>query len=257
MFAAIGSQIGQFIERKRMEQALEEKARELERSNQELEQFAYVASHDLQEPLRMISSYTQLLARRYAEKLDQDGHEFVKFAVDGAARMQALINDLLAYSRVGTKAKAFAPVDTGEVLGRVLKNLEIAIQESRAQIKVDPLPAITGDGTQLTQLFQNLLGNAIKFSGEQPPAIQVSATRQPGDGPERWRFEVTDQGIGIEPQHFDRIFVIFQRLHSREEYPGTGIGLAVCKKIVERHGGQIWVESKPGLGTTFHFTLLA
>ena len=255
MFAAIGSQIGQFIERKRMEEALADKARELERSNQELEQFAYVASHDLQEPLRMISSYTQLLARRYADKLDADGHEFVKFAVDGATRMQALINDLLTYSRVGTKAKAFAAVDTAEVMQRVLKNLEVAIQESQARITVDQLPVVTGDATQLTQLFQNLVGNAIKFRGEPPPVIRISAFRATNDGPTCWQFAVRDQGIGIESQHFERIFVIFQRLHSRDEYPGTGIGLAVCKKIVERHGGQIWVESKPGAGTIFHFTL--
>jgi PAS domain S-box-containing protein len=257
MFAAIGSQIGQFIERKRMEQALAEKACELERSNQELEQFAYVASHDLQEPLRMVSSYTQLLARRYADKLDRDGHEFVQFAVEGAARMQALINDLLAYSRVGSKGKPFGPVDTAEVLRRVLKNLEIAVQESDARITVDPLPTVTGDATQLTQLFQNLVGNAIKFRGSQPPVIRISAASDPKEGGVLWQFVVRDQGLGIESQHFERIFVIFQRLHSREEYPGTGIGLAVCKKIVERHGGQIWVESKPGAGTAFYFTLPA
>jgi PAS domain S-box-containing protein len=257
MFSAIGSQIGQFIEKKRVEQALADKALELERSNQELEQFAYVASHDLQEPLRMIASYTQLLARRYSDKLDADGHEFVHYAVDGAARMQALINDLLAYSRVGSRGKAFVPVDCAEVLRRALKNLEVATQESQARIQFDSLPVVQGEATQLTQLFQNLVGNAIKFRGADPPVIQISVGHEDEAATGFWHFAVRDQGIGIEPQHFERIFVIFQRLHSREEYSGTGIGLAVCKKIVERHGGRIWVESKLGAGTTFHFTLAA
>jgi PAS domain S-box-containing protein len=255
MFASVGSQIGQFIERKRMEQALAAKAQELERSNQELEQFAYVASHDLQEPLRMIASYTQLLERRYKDKLDPDAHEFIAYAVDGAARMQALINDLLAYSRVGTRAKEFKPTDCSEVLKRALKNLEIAVEESEAKITHTALPTVTGDLTQLTQLFQNLIGNAIKFRGTKPAVIHVSAELQGEGAAQEWHFAVRDQGIGIERQYFERIFIIFQRLHGREEYPGTGIGLAVCRKIVERHGGRIWVESEPGQGSTFHFTI--
>jgi PAS domain S-box-containing protein len=254
MFAAIGSQIGQFAERKRMEGALEEKARELERSNQELEQFAYIASHDLQEPLRMIASYTQLLERRYKDKLEPDALQFISYAVDGASRMQTLINDLLAYSRVGTRAKAFVSIDCGEVVKKALKNLEIAIEESSAKISVGELPQVLGDATQLTQLFQNLVGNAIKFRGDKPPVIQISATPETEGAAPVWHLSVHDEGIGIEPQYFERIFVIFQRLHTREEYPGTGIGLAVCKKIVERHGGRIWVESESGKGSTFHFT---
>jgi PAS domain S-box-containing protein len=255
MVTTLGNQIGQFIERKRMEQALASKAEELERSNRELEQFAYVASHDLQEPLRMISSYTQLLERRYKDKLDADAHEFISFAVDGAARMQSLINDLLAYSRVGTRAKEFKPTDCAEVLRRALKNLEVAIEESEAKITHTDLPTVTGDITQLTQLFQNLIGNDIKFRGNKPAAVHVSAQLE-GDGTvQHWQFAVRDEGIGIDPQYFERIFVIFQRLHGREDYPGTGIGLAVCKKIVERHGGHIWVESESGQGSTFHFTI--
>ncbi|HYV29882.1 MAG TPA: ATP-binding protein, partial [Candidatus Binatia bacterium] len=255
MFAVVGSQIGQFIERKRMEQALAQKAQELERSNKELEQFASVASHDLQEPLRMIASYTQLLERRYKDKLDADACEFIAFAVEGAARMQALINDLLAYSRVGARAKAFGPTDCAQILQRVLKNLEIAIEESQARITSANPPEVMGDPTQLTQLFQNLIGNAIKFHGQTPPNIHLSARLEDEGSTPEWHFAVRDQGIGLEPSYFERIFVIFQRLHSREEYPGTGIGLAVCKKIVERHGGRIWVESQVGHGSTFHFTL--
>ncbi len=242
-------------ERKLVEQALDAQAQELSRSNQELEQFAYVASHDLQEPLRMIASYNQLLQRRYAGKLDADADEFINFAVDGATRMQALITDLLAYSRVGSRAKAFSPIDGGEVLNRVLKNLEVAIEESGARISMTDLPRVMGDATQLTQLFQNLTGNAIKFRGSKPAVIRISAELQGAVAAREWHIAVRDEGIGIEPQYFERIFVIFQRLHHREEYAGTGIGLAVCKKIVERHGGRIWVESAPGQGSTFHFTL--
>ncbi|HXI51353.1 MAG TPA: ATP-binding protein [Candidatus Saccharimonadales bacterium] len=256
LLSAVGSQIGQFLERLRMEEELAEKARELERSNRELEQFAYVASHDLQEPLRMISSYTQLLGRRYRDRLDEDGQEFIQFAVDGAGRMQALINDLLAYSRVGSRARTFGPVGCAEIVRRALKNLEVAVQESHARITCGPLPVVQGDPTQLTQLFQNLIGNAIKFRGDRPPVIQVQAVPAEEGPAGAWHFTVRDEGIGIEPQYFERIFVIFQRLHAREEYPGTGIGLAVCKKIVERHGGRIWVESEVGRGSTFHFTLL-
>jgi PAS domain S-box-containing protein len=238
-------------ERKRAEQELAERAEHLARSNAELEQFAYVASHDLQEPLRMVASYTQLLARRYKDKLDADAQEFMHYAVDGASRMQALINDLLAYSRVGTKGGNFEPTSSEAALERALANLRLAIQESGAAVTHDALPTIVADPVQLTQLFQNLVGNAIKFRGAEPPRVHVSAERR---GTE-WVFAVRDNGIGIEPAYRERIFIIFQRLHGRVEYPGTGIGLAICKKIAERHGGRIWVESAPGRGSAFHFTV--
>jgi len=237
--------------RKQAQRELKKAAEELARSNRELEQFAYVASHDLQEPLRMISSYLQLLERRYRDRLDADASEFIGYAVEGASRMRAMINDLLNYSRVTTKAQPLVPVAMDAVLRTALSNLTVAIEESGARITSDPLPEVQGDSGQLVQLLQNLVANAIKFRGNEPPRIQLSA----GSVPEGWRFSVRDNGIGIEPQYAERIFLIFQRLHTREEYPGTGIGLAVCQKIVERHGGRIWVQSQAGEGSTFHFTL--
>jgi len=223
----------------------------LERSNRELEQFAYVASHDLQEPLRMVSSFTQLLAKRYQGKLDKDADEFIAYAVAGANRMQALINDLLTYSRVDTRGKSFKPIDSEAVFNQAVANLRVAIKEGEAVITHDPLPPLIADDLQIVQLFQNLLGNAIKFHGKEPPRIHVSAKQEGNE----WVFSFRDNGIGIAPEYFDRIFVIFQRLHGREEYPGTGTGLTICKKIVECHGGRIWVESEPSKGSTFYFTI--
>ncbi len=239
-------------ERKAAEDRIKEQTDELRRSNQELEHFAYVASHDLQEPLRTVSSFSQLLASRYRGRLDRDADDFIDFIVGGATRMQALINDLLAFSRVGTRGKPFARVDGEAVLATALANLDATIAATRAVVTHDPLPALDGDDTQLVQLFQNLIGNGIKFHRpDDIPQVHVSAAREPPG----WRIGVRDNGIGIEAQYFDRIFIIFQRLHGRDEYPGTGIGLAICRKIVERHGGRIWVESEPGHGTRFFFTL--
>ena len=239
-------------ERKKAEAALREAHEELKRSNAELEQFAYVASHDLQEPLRMVSSYTQLLMRRYGDKLDGDAKDFTAFIVDGATRMKQLIEDLLAYSRVGTRDKNFKPVDAESSLKRALTNLRAAIQDSGATVTQDKLPTIHCDEVQLAQLFQNLIGNALKFrKPDVAPAVHVGAAEQGAE----WEFMVRDNGIGIEPQYFERIFMVFQRLHDKGEYPGTGIGLAIVKKVVERHGGRIWVQSQPGAGTTFHFTM--
>jgi PAS domain S-box-containing protein len=238
-------------ERKRMEEALRKKTEELARSNEDLEQFAYVASHDLQEPLRMVTSYVQLLSKRYKAKLDADANEFIDFAVDGAVRMRKLINDLLTYSRVGTKGKELSPTDSEAVLAQSVNDLKVTIEENGALVTHDPLPTVMADNSQLEQLFQNLIGNAIKFRSSEPPRIHLSASRN-GKG---WVFSVRDNGIGIAPEYSERIFIIFQRLHSRQEYPGTGIGLAICKKIVERHGGRIWVESDVGKGATFCFTL--
>lgn len=225
---------------------------ELARSNAELEQFAYVASHDLQEPLRMVASFTQLLARRYGDKLDEEAVEFIDFAVDGVRRMQALINDLLAFSRVGTRGLPFEPVDTAKVVDRVLASLGPAIEESGARVTAGTLPVISGDAVQLDQVFQNLIANALKFrKPDVPPEVSVTARR----GIEEWIFSISDNGIGIAPEYAERVFILFQRLHSRTEYPGTGIGLAICKKIVERHGGRIWFDSTPGKGTTFVFSI--
>jgi PAS domain S-box-containing protein len=248
-------------------QATEELARyaaELERSNQELEQFAYVASHDLQEPLRMVASYVQLLAKDYGGQLDPEADEYIGFAVDGAKRMQRLIDDLLAFSRVGTRGQQFQPVDCGQVLQDVLRSLKLALEESDAVVTSGALPTIWGDRGQIHQLLQNLLANALKFRADASPNIRISATyypagsNAPGPGSDdapSWLFSVQDNGIGIDPQYSERVFVVFQRLHSRAHYSGTGIGLAICKKIVERHGGRIWVESTPDHGATFYFRL--
>ncbi len=226
---------------------------DLKRSNAELEQFAYVASHDLQEPLRMVASYCQLLQRRYEDQLDKDANEFIGFAVDGAARMQQLINALLGYSRVGRSDRPKRSVDLQEAAETACRDLQKAIEDAGAKIDIDSLPAVCGDGVELRQLLQNLIANAIKFRADDPPEVHLSATR---DG-DRWTVAVADNGIGIEPEYAERIFLIFQRLHARDAYPGTGIGLSVCKKIVERHGGELRVESDGKSGSTFLFTLPA
>lgn len=232
---------------------LAERTEEMERSNKDLQQFAYVASHDLQEPLRMVSSYVKLLERRYKGRLDADADDFIDFAVDGATRMQHMIQDLLSYSRVNTHGNPPSSTDVGKVLHQVITNLRMSIDESGARITNEALPVVEADATQLVQLFQNLIANAIKFCKELPPKIHVTAAKENAF----WVFSVQDNGVGLDPDFADRIFIIFQRLHTREHYPGTGIGLAICKRIVERHGGSIWVESAPGKGSTFSFTLPA
>lgn len=247
----ISDVVRDITERKQAEEKLKQTMEELVRSNKELEQFAYVASHDLQEPLRMVVSYLQLIEKRYKAKLDADADEFIGYAVDGATRMQKLINDLLAYSRVGTHGKPMEPTDCELIFDQAVSNVEIAITESKAVVTHDPLPAVMADGGQLLQLFQNLIANAVKFRGGKPPVIHVGVKRNKNE----WLFSVRDNGIGIDMQYAERIFGIFQRLHGRNEYPGSGIGLAVCKKIVERHGGRISVESEPGKGSTFYFTI--
>ncbi|HEY8555146.1 MAG TPA: PAS domain S-box protein [Burkholderiales bacterium] len=240
-------------ERLRAEEERRRYTEELQRSNRELGQFAYVASHDLQEPLRAMSGCVQLLAQRYRDKLDARANELIEHTVSGALRMQALINDLLAYSRVSTRARPFEPCRLEEPLRQALANLEASLKETGATVTYDPLPTATVDATQLTQLFQNLIGNAIKFHADRPPRVHVSVRRRGG----AYLFAVEDNGIGIEPQYIDRIFGVFQRLHTRGKYPGNGIGLAICRKIVERHNGRIWAESVPGKGSTFYFTLPA
>jgi PAS domain S-box-containing protein len=239
-------------QRKQAEMEREAAIKALKRSNEDLKQFAYVASHDLQEPLRMVASYTQLLAERYEDQLDQKAHKFIHYAVDGAQRMQILIRDLLAFSRVETRAQAFKPVESHHVLGIAMANLETMIDETGTLVTSGDLPNVQADEPQLTQVFQNLISNGIKFrQASTTPRIHVSAQRIE----DRWRFAVQDNGIGIDSKYKERVFVIFQRLHTRHEYPGTGIGLAMCKRIVHRHGGRIWFESTAGKGTTFYFTL--
>jgi PAS domain S-box-containing protein len=239
-------------ERNKSEEHLLKTVGELKRSNEELQQFAYVSSHDLQEPLRMVASYTQLLAKRYKGRLDSDADEFIAFAVDGCNRMQGLIQDLLAYSRAGTTGKALCEVSGEGALQGALTNLRITIEQSGAVVSHDPLPAISTDETQLTQVFQNLVGNAIKYRSEEVPRVHVSAAKNGGN---EWIFSVRDNGLGIAPQYFERIFILFQRLHGRNEFEGTGIGLAICKKVLERLGGRIWVESQLEKGSTFYFAL--
>jgi PAS domain S-box-containing protein len=225
---------------------------ELKRSNDELQQFAYVASHDLQEPLRMVASYTQLLAKRYTGRLDSDADEFIAFAVDGCNRMKGLIQDLLAYSRAGTTKKALHQVSGEDAFREALTNLRATVENSGALVTHDLLPEIRADDTQLAQVFQNLVGNAIKYRSSAVPHVHVSAMKS---GDNEWVFSVRDNGLGIDPQYFERIFILFQRLHGRDEFEGTGIGLAVCKKLLERMGGRIWVESQPGIGSNFCFAL--
>ena len=244
--------ISDITKRKEAEAQLRARTEDLERSNRDLEQFAYIASHDLKEPLRMISSYVQLLEHRYADQLDVDARDFISFAADGAKRMKRLIDGLLEFSRIGTHGRELAPTDSDAVLEETLANLEVLIQEKDAQITHDSLPMVLADPVQLGQLFQNLVGNGLKFS-KGNPQIHISAERRRSDG--RWTFFVTDNGIGLDPEHAEKIFQIYQRLHSRGDYEGTGIGLAVCRKIVERHGGEIGVKSELNKGSTFHFTM--
>jgi PAS domain S-box-containing protein len=241
----------EIAERKRAEERLRQTAADLTRSNRDLEQFAYVASHDLQEPVRMVSLYIQMLERRYRDKLDERARQYIARVVDGAHHMHTLINDLLAYARAGKASKDPEPVDCAAAFDRAADHLAQSIRTSGASVTRGELPSVRADATQLVQLFQNLIGNAIKFRADRPPQVRVEAT---ADG-DSWRFSVRDNGIGIDPQYHNRLFVIFQRLHGREEYPGTGIGLAICKRIVERNGGRIWLESAPGEGSTFYFTL--
>ena len=249
--AGVADAIAQGTERKRVETLLALRASELTRSNADLEQFAYVASHDLQEPLRMVTSYVQLLERRYKGRLDQDADDFIGFAVDGVARMQALIDDLLTYSRVDARSAAPSATSADRALEMALANLRVAMEESGAEVTHDPLPTVSVESSQLTQVFQNLIANAIKFRGQTEPRIHVWAQ----DMKDEWQLAVRDNGTGIESEHFNRIFIVFQRLHGRSEYSGNGIGLAICKKIVQRGGGRIWVQSEPGKGSTFHFTI--
>ena len=239
------------LEEKRLRQQYQRAQQELLRSNRDLEQFAYVASHDLQEPMRMVAIFTQLLAERYRGKLDAEGEKYMQFVTEGALRMQTMIEDLLTFSRVGRGGLDLRATDCNAVVKKALSNLATAVKESGAVVNCEPLPVIFGDAGLLLQLFQNLLGNAIKFHGPNPPLVHICGKPEET----QWRFSVADNGIGIAPDQAENIFVIFRRLHTRDEYPGNGLGLAICKKVVEQHGGRIWVESLPGRGSTFHFTL--
>jgi light-regulated signal transduction histidine kinase (bacteriophytochrome) len=239
--------------RKQAERQLAASAEELARSNRDLEQFAYAASHDLQEPLRLVATYCDLLKRRQGDKLDAEGREFVDYALDAAQRMQQLIDGLLDFARVGNRAPAREPTDLNDVVRDALANLELALAECGGRVTFDKLPTVPADRTLLSQLFQNLISNALKFRAERPPRIVIQTLRRG----QLWHFAVIDNGIGIDPRHAEKVFDIFRRLHSREQYPGTGIGLALCKRIVERHGGTIWVKSQPDKGSAFHFTLSA
>jgi signal transduction histidine kinase len=240
-------------QRKQTLEALDRKVEELARSNRDLEQFAYVASHDLQEPLRMVAAYTQLLGERYRGKLDEQADKYINYAVDGAQRMQSLIHDLLAFSRVGRMETEPKNVNCHDLVGQAMKDLQAAITESGAVVNRETLPSLKANGSQLKQVFQNLIGNAIKFHGSEPPVITISARRDEAD----WLFSVADNGIGIPPEHAESVFTIFNRLHTRVEYPGNGSGLAICKRIIERHGGYIEVVPREGSGTIFKFTLPA
>jgi PAS domain S-box-containing protein len=251
--ALVLSVITDVSERKLAEEALADHARDLQRSNADLEQFAYVAAHDLQEPLRMVASYTELLGERYRGRLDERADKYIRYAVEGAKRMQQLVNDLLAFSRVGTQGKPPRPTRSDVAVNSVLDALRGRIAETGAQVVCGALPMIDADEVQLRQLFQNLVGNALKFRGSEPPVVQIDAIPQGG----RWLFSITDNGIGIEPEYAEKVFQMFQRLHERGKYDGSGIGLAIAKKIVERHGGRIWFASEPGKGTTFYFTFPA
>ncbi len=241
-----------FTDRRKAEEQLKQNAEELARSNEQLVQFAYVASHDLKEPLRMVTHFVQLIEKKYKGRLDTDADEYIGYAVDGATRMYELINDLLIYSRVGNaNRKLLVEIDCNSVLDRVINNLQVSIKESQAVIERTPLPTLYADPTQLAQLFQNLISNAIKFKGAESPVVRIQTLKKAHE----WQFSVNDNGIGIDSKFSERIFVIFQRLHSRADYPGTGIGLAICKKIVEGHGGKIWVDSVLGQGARFSFSL--
>jgi light-regulated signal transduction histidine kinase (bacteriophytochrome) len=253
---SVTAAIRDITERKAAALNLAEKMTELRQSNEALEQFAHIASHDLQEPLRMVASYTQLLSSRYKGRLDADADEFIGFAVDGTQRMKRLIEDLLLYSRAGKGAPPMVEFNAGDSLREAVSNLSAALRESQAEVVSSSLPTLVGVRSQLVQVLQNLIGNAIKYRGDRIPRIQVSAVLN-GDekGSREWVFSVADNGIGIEPKYYDRIFQIFQRLHGRGEYEGTGIGLAICKRILQQQGGRIWVESEPGQGSVFHFAL--
>ena len=249
--ARLPESVRRAIRERRLREENKQGQDDLARSNRDLEQFAYVASHDLQEPLRMVAIYTQLLAERYKGKLDADADKYIHYAADGALRMQALVRDLLAFSRIGRQDIEFQKIDCNSTMDTVLKNLQVAIEESGARVAYEQLPTVMADPSQLMQVLQNLIANGIKFRGTEPPVIQITSQQKDRE----WVFSITDNGIGIAPEYAEVVFVIFKRLHSRTDYPGSGIGLSICKRIIEYHGGRIWVESEPAHGCTFHFTL--